>query len=282
MANHPLRASVVLALVALLSLQQASAAGSNDRNALKDPITGCAVWAEDPTGKEVISWSGGCEDGKASGRGVLSLLKEGRLTVRFEGSMVAGKAQGAGKADFWLQNGYAHYEGEFNDGDLNGRGVLVLPDQSRAEGSFVNGSANGYIVYTQTNGASYAGQVKNNKADGKGKQILENGEEYYGEFKMGNREGQGTLLMKNGDIYKGEFKNDQPEGQGKLQTVEGGVYEGPFKAGQPHGEGVFTTPDGDVVRGRAVEGKPDGRIVVTLKSGGTREETWKNGRRVDP
>jgi len=280
--RHRSRASLGLALVALFGVPRATAAEPTETNWLKDPISGCAVWAENPTGTEVVSWSGGCADGKASGRGVLSWFKDGKLAVRFEGAMVAGKAQGPVRADFWLHNGYAHYEGEFEDSDLHGRGVLILPDQSRAEGSFENGAVNGYVVFTRTNGASYAGQVKDNKPDGKGRQILADKEEYYGEFKAGKREGQGTLLLTNGDIYKGAFKNDKPDGQGKLLTAEGGVYEGPFKAGQPHGDGVFTTPDGDVARGRVVEGKPDGKIVYTLKNGGTREETWKNGTKVNP
>lgn len=276
------RAGPGLALAAFLGSPQSGAAATAEANWLKDPITGCAVWTEHPASKAVISWSGGCQDGKASGPGVLSWFEDGKLTLRFEGTMVAGKAQGAGKVDFWLKNGYAQYRGELKDSDFHGHAVLVLADQSRAEGEFQGGSLNGYVAFARTNGASYTGQVKDNQPHGRGRQVLSTKEEYFGEFKAGKREGQGTLLLANGDIYKGAFKNDQPDGLGKLLTVEGGVYEGPFKAGQPHGEGTFTTPEGDVARGRVVEGKPEGQIVFTLKNGGTRVETWKKGKKVKP
>lgn len=279
------RAGLALALLLAASLGPARAGdktGSNDKNWLKDPITGCAVWTEKAAGDEVVSWSGGCQEGKASGQGVLSCFADGKLTTRFDGTMVAGKAEGPGRLNFWLKQGYARYEGELKASEMHGRGVLVLPDGSRAEGDFQNGNLNGFVTYTETNGARYVGQVINNEPHGQGRQILPGKEEYFGEFKHGKREGQSTLLLPNGDIYKGEFKNDQPGGQGKLLTVEGGIYEGSFKAGQPQGEGVFTTPGGDVARGRVVDGKPDGKIVYTMKNGGTKEETWKEGRKVNP
>jgi hypothetical protein len=268
---------LALAVVVLLLLLPASLTAMADEW-LKDPITGCEVWNATPKGKEVISWSGGCRDGKVSGTGALVWVTDGKLTGRFEGDMVEGKAQGRGKADFWLKDGFAHYEGELKDSDLRGKGVLLLPDKSRVEGVFQNNSVNGFVRYTAADGGSYAGEVKGNQADGKGYQIRPDKEEYYGDFKNGKREGQGTLLLANGDIYEGHFEAGEPSGEGKLETVEGGVYEGPFKTGQPDGEGVLTTPEGDVARGRVVNGEPDGKFIITLKSGGTKEETWKKGK----
>ena len=63
--SWPSRVGRALALTALLSSLPALAATGSW---LKDPITGCAVWTEKASGKETISWSGGCQDGKASGR----------------------------------------------------------------------------------------------------------------------------------------------------------------------------------------------------------------------
>jgi len=101
-------AGLVLALAASVGPPPAQAAAPAEKNWLKDPITGCAVWTEKTEGQEVISWSGGCRDGKASGRGVLSWFSKAKLTTRFEGTMVAGKAEGLGQLDFWLEPGYAH------------------------------------------------------------------------------------------------------------------------------------------------------------------------------
>ena len=50
-----------------------SAAPTTEGSWLKDPITGCGVWNSAPKGNEMISWSGECQDGKASGYGVLGV-----------------------------------------------------------------------------------------------------------------------------------------------------------------------------------------------------------------
>ena len=50
---------------------------------IKDPINDCEVWNEEPSsGGDVISWSGECEDGKASGHGVLAWFTDGALLAR--------------------------------------------------------------------------------------------------------------------------------------------------------------------------------------------------------
>ena len=118
-------AGLVLTVATLLGPPWARAVSDNW---IKDPITGCAVWNSQPEGEETISWSGGCHEDKAFGLGFLVWLTKGRLTGRFEGRMESGKAQGFGKMDFWLEKGYAHYEGEFKDSEMHGRGTLIFPD----------------------------------------------------------------------------------------------------------------------------------------------------------
>ena len=247
---------------------------------LKDPITGCGVWNSEPKGNETISWSGECQDGKASGYGVLVWLEDCKIVGRFKGTMANGKAEGSGKLDFEVEDGFAHYDGDFRNNEMQGRGVLLFPDKSRVEGDFDHDMMNGYIRATIADGGSYEGEVRDNIPHGKGRQITPAGEEYYGEFVDGRKEGKGTLLLTNGDINEGQFKDELAEGIGTLQTAEGGVYEGPFHLGKPHGEGVFTTAEGEVARGRFVNGEPEGKIIFTLKNGGTREEIWKNGKKI--
>ena len=47
---------------------------------INDPVNGCSVWSDEPTdGHNVVSWSGDCEKGKASGHGVLSWFAEGEF-----------------------------------------------------------------------------------------------------------------------------------------------------------------------------------------------------------
>ena len=60
-----------------------------------DPTTGCKLWGGDTgedVSKDIVSWSGSCEKGFASGSGVLSWFAEGCLWARYEGAMKKGKA----------------------------------------------------------------------------------------------------------------------------------------------------------------------------------------------
>ncbi|MGB5237421.1 MAG: hypothetical protein WBN59_07265, partial [Flavobacteriaceae bacterium] len=168
---------------------------------LQDPISGCEVWNSAPQGNETISWSGECQDGKASGYGVLVWLEDGKIVGRFTGTMAEGKVEGRGKLDFQVEDGFASYHGDFKNSEMHGRGLLVFPDKSRAEGDFRHDNMNGYIKATITEGGSYEGDVINNMPHGQGHQITPEGEEYYGEFVDGKLEGEGTLLPTNGDIY---------------------------------------------------------------------------------
>ncbi len=246
---------------------------------LSDPITGAAVWNSDPIPGEAIGWSGESVGGKASGRGVLTWLENGRIVGRFEGTMAAGKAEGRGKVVFEIEDGFARYEGDFSASRLHGVGVLMLPDGSRAEGDFRNDNLEGFVRFLRPDGTGYTGQVRANLPHGKGQESFA-GEEYLGDFMDGEREGDGVLLLPNGDIYTGSFKAGQPEGVGRLETIDGNVYDGPFRAGQPHGEGTITTAAGETVMGPMVNGVPDGRFVITAADGTTHEETWKNGKLV--
>ena len=248
---------------------------------LKDPISGCAVWNSTPSAsRESVSWSGGCQNGLANGDGVLVWNEGQRLAGRYVGPMEGGKAQGKGVLDYWIDSGYAHYEGDFHDSEMHGVGTIVLPNGDRATGTCQHDNLTGFVNYKAADGSLYIGGVKDNEPEGKGRQKRVNDEEYFGMFVNGLRQGPGVLLLPNGDIYVGEFQNDLPHGAGKLFTAEGGVYEGPFVNGRPHGEGKFTTPSGDVGRGRVIDGKAQGKFVFTAPNGKTRTEHWSYGVQV--
>ncbi len=135
---------------------------------LKDPITGCQVWSPEskPDSSELVSWSGDCQDGKASGQGVLVWLEDGILQLRFEGPMVEGKAEGFGRV--WLRgdSGYDHYEGQFKGSKLDGQGVYKDADGSRYEGEFRNDKPHGYGIYEGADGTRFAGELRNGEPNG--------------------------------------------------------------------------------------------------------------------
>lgn len=72
----------------------------------------CKVWNPEPQPDESVTWSGECQDGLASGKGVLRWTVNGQLDVIFVG--------------------------EYENGKRNGRGVLITADGDRIEGDWVN------------------------------------------------------------------------------------------------------------------------------------------------
>ena len=95
-----------------------------------DPRSGCRVANPNPQPNESITWSGGCRNGFAQGRGVLQ----------------------------WFENGQPaeHYEGEMDGGRMNGNGVLNTSDGGRYDGEFRDGKANGSGTWTAP-GGSFSG-----------------------------------------------------------------------------------------------------------------------------
>ncbi|MBV9549625.1 MAG: hypothetical protein JO256_08150 [Alphaproteobacteria bacterium] len=91
-------------------------AAAQDRSMAPDWITAsnqpCKIWNPSPQPNESVTWSGGCKDGLASGRGVLR----------------------------WTENGKpdAQFDGEYANGKRNGPGVLTLPDGRRQSGVWAN------------------------------------------------------------------------------------------------------------------------------------------------
>lgn len=55
------------------------------------------------------------------------------------------------------------YEGEFQDGKIQGKGIMTFPEGQRYEGDFVNEKFEGSGMYTWPNGNRYEGQFANGK-----------------------------------------------------------------------------------------------------------------------
>ena len=130
------RKLTLLTLVLGLTLSTAQVTTATEENGLwlEDPITKCTVWNSNPKGNEVISWSGPCdENNRATGSGVLVWLEDGNIVGRYQGTMSNGKAEGYGKLEFEVDDGFAHYEGDFSDSEMHGRGLLQFPDKSIVE-----------------------------------------------------------------------------------------------------------------------------------------------------
>jgi hypothetical protein len=141
----------------------------------------CRIWNPNPRPNERAEWTGRCDGGLASGAGVLSWLENEQPTER--------------------------YEGEYHDGQQNGRGV-----------------------YSWANGDRYDGEWREGEQSGRGVLVWASGDRYEGEWVDGKRTGQGTLAWQNGERYEGGWRNGVPEGDGVLTTARG-TYSGVWTNG---------------------------------------------------
>ena len=140
-----------------------------------------------------------------------------------------GKFTGWGRE---IRNNGEVYEGKFNDGKLNGKGIYKYKDILYI-GDFENNLRQGKGEKITKN-YYYKGHFNNDQIDGYGRiQFINSNEgesEYEGFFKQNNIEGKGILRWKNGDIYEGEVKNGKMNGEGILKT-HNRVIKGLFKDG---------------------------------------------------
>jgi len=220
--------------------------------------SGCRVWSDKPLEQgEVVRWTGGCEDEKLSGKGVLTVLAGDKTMVRFEGEMRGGKAQGPGTMEMTTDEGQVRYQGGFADSLLDGYGVLELADGSRYEGGFQTDKPHGYGVYKAADGSLYQGEIKQGLPHGTGYDVFADGEKYHGGFQEGQRHGEGILLLPSGDAYQGGFSDGRADGSGVFTDASGTVYRGTWSAG--HAQGTFT---------------------VTKPDGSQEEQVWKSDKRI--
>ena len=141
--------SVALALLATFGL-----AFADEINWIAD-TKGCKVANPHPQPKESITWTGGCENGYADGKGVLQWFEDGKPAVRYEGHLSKGWANGQGV----LKNADGTtYKGEWKDSRENGEGRLDWPDGSWYEGQWRDGKPNGYGQYRSPEGRVLTGK----------------------------------------------------------------------------------------------------------------------------
>ena len=113
-------------------------------------------------------------------------------------------------------NEHFTYQGEFNNGRINGEGKFIWLKKK---------------LYKE-----YIGEFKDDKLHGQGKLTWVNGDVYIGSFVLGRQKGYGKKIFKNGNLYLGYFDNDFFNGMGKYVDVQSNIYEGNFKNGKVEGE----------------------------------------------
>ena len=118
----------------------------------------CQLWdASGVSGDEVVTWSGACVDGKASGQGRVVWLTPRGVYVS-EGSFREGKEHGHGT--YIWPNGN-RYEGEYRNGKRHGHGTFTWADGDRYEGEYRDDKPNGWGVGTFESSGVYEGHWAN-------------------------------------------------------------------------------------------------------------------------
>ena len=192
----------------------------------------CQVHNPLPKPGELVTWSGGCPDGRASGRG--RLVWRGKYGEHvYEGSYREGKRNGLGSYT-WAGGG--RYEGEYHDGKEDGRGIWTAAGGDRYEGEWRAGLQNGSGTYSWVNGDHYEGEWRAGKPHGHGIWTGAGGDRYEGEMRDGTRHGYGTYTWASGDRYEGGFRDGSEHGRGTRTGAAGGRHEGEWRDGKPHEE----------------------------------------------
>ena len=124
------------------------------------------------------------------------------------------------------------FEGRFEDGLINGKGIFLDSKKNKYIGDFVNMKRWGKGKWL-TNTIFYEGEFYNNQMNGNGKiKFFKSGIEYIGTFKNDQIDGHGIFKWINGDKYKGEVKNGKMHGKGTYKYKNGKIINGIFNEGQ--------------------------------------------------
>ena len=118
------------------------------------------------------------------------------------------------------------FEGRYENGVLNGKGIFLNEKKCKYVGDFVNTKRHGHGQLS-TDKILYEGDFVNNKLEGNGKILfLRDGAEYTGTFKNDQIDGYGQYKWRNGDSYEGHVKNGKINGWGTYKYKNGKkVYE---------------------------------------------------------
>jgi 1-phosphatidylinositol-4-phosphate 5-kinase len=111
------------------------------------------------------------------------------------------------------------FEGRFENGLINGKGIFVNKKNCKYIGDFKNMKRWGKGKL-QTNKIIYEGDFYNNMIHGIGRiKFLKNKVEYIGNFKNNKIDGKGVIKFQNGDKYEVEIKN------GLIIKIENDIFE---------------------------------------------------------
>lgn len=151
------------------------------------------------------------------------------------------------------------YEGDWIDGKMTGKGILIWPSGAKYEGEFSGNYLHGHGTFTKSNGCVYTGGWRMNAHHGIGRKVYSNSDVYEGLWKEGIREGSGKFTWNDGSIYIGNWKKGKIDGRGIMKWFNGDVFDGCWLNGLRQGSGVYRFSDGGLYIGTWSKGLKDGK-----------------------
>ncbi|CEM20896.1 unnamed protein product [Vitrella brassicaformis CCMP3155] len=222
---------------------------------------------------EVYDYEGALLDGKPHGKGTAhwSNPRTG-WTGKSTGNWANGqKASGDGKADNMPLEDGSIYTGALLDHKPHGRGTSYCPNRrERYEGEWREGQRNGKGISYQSDGKTkmHEGQWENGQMVGKGtvsKMPLEDGKVYDGQVLNGIPHGQGT-----------SYTESYTHGGGPQSKMD---FNGSWQDGKWHGQGTVCDRNGkSMFEGRWEDGLPQEGTFFP-HSGGYNQK-WRAGERL--
>lgn len=235
----------------MLSCALPRAYADADTHWLIDSNSNCSLFDANAKAGDSVSWSGGCADGLANGKGTATFTNSGKQFESFTGEFAKGIAQDGPVSVGW--GGGWRYDGNEVGGQFSGAGILVNDAKDRFEGIWVSGKMNGHGTLVRANGERYDGDWKDDLPDGQGTLTRANGQVVKGVFHDGKLEGatideSQAIKPDAGDVKKGDGKKDLPEAR---------AFEG--------------------ISGKTLTGVDGSRIALTLIEGGIERQIAETG-----
>ena len=195
-------------------------------NFYKGKLLGLGRYIDD----EGICYEGIFEENKLISKATVIKMKENGKKVEYFGELVDFKKEGKGEEI--CENEYK-YTGDFFNNVWHGEGQLENYETGDLyHGEFENGEITGKGLFKWKNGEIYEGNFLKGIKHGKGIHKWPDGSIYEGKYNNGIREGKAKYKWADGRIFKGYFKDGKPEGKGKI-TYNGITIECEYKNGKP-------------------------------------------------
>jgi len=159
----------------------------------------------------------------------------------------------------------ARYVGEFFNGLYHGEGTFEWPDRAHVyRGQWQFGEMSGKGTLTTSTGSVYSGEFHAGNMEGRGSMTFITNDQYVGEFKESMFNGLGTYMWSCGTVLVGVFENNFCNKVGKKTYPNGQVYVGEMLEDQEHGRGVLTDQQGTRIVGFWAHGNLSEELVEMI------------------